>query len=125
MPIPKRTFYFLRHGQTDWNAEGRFQGHADIPLNARGILQAEEACRVLKECSVDLIVCSPLVRALKTAAIVGEQLRKPLFVDSELKERSFGSLEGLIVNDVKRQLGLRPSERMMHHLPADAEQWPA
>ena len=45
MPIPKRSFYFLRHGQTDWNAEGRFQGHADVPLNEVGLAQAELAPR--------------------------------------------------------------------------------
>ena len=43
MPIPKQRFYFLRHGQTDWNVEGRFQGHTDMPLTAAGVQQAHEA----------------------------------------------------------------------------------
>jgi hypothetical protein len=46
VPIPKRDFYFLRHGQTDWNAEGRFQGHSDVPLNAIGLPQARAAAIV-------------------------------------------------------------------------------
>src|ERR1043165_8930145 len=83
MPIPKQHFYFLRHGQTDWNVEGRFQGHTDMPLNAAGVLQAHDAAQTLAGCPVDVIVASPLVRALKTAAIVAERLDKPLFVDSE------------------------------------------
>ena len=69
MPIPPRTFYFLRHGETDWNAEGRFQGHSDIPLNAQGLTQAHAAAQVMATCSIDLIVASPLIRALKTAAL--------------------------------------------------------
>jgi 2,3-bisphosphoglycerate-dependent phosphoglycerate mutase len=123
VPIPNRTFYFLRHGQTDWNAEGRFQGHTDVPLNDRGISQAHDAARALAPCSIDIIVASPLIRALKTAAIVAEFMGKPLFIDSELKERHLGSLEGLIMNDVKSELGLQPNERLVRHLPANAEQW--
>jgi broad specificity phosphatase PhoE len=123
MPIPRRSFYFLRHGQTDWNVEGRFQGHTDIALNALGLAQAASAAQALAGCPVDIIVASPLVRALKTAAVVAERLGKPLFVDSELKERHFGEFEGLVVNEVKRKLGLQPHERLLHHLPADAEQW--
>lgn len=123
MPIPRRSFYFLRHGQTDWNLQGRFQGHSDIPLNPRGLEQAHAAARLLENCSIDVIITSPLVRALKTAAIIAEALDKPLFVDSGLKERHFGSFEGLVVNDVKRQLGVAPTERLVKQLPPDAEQW--
>ena len=123
MPIPQRSFYFLRHGQTDWNAEGRFQGHTDIALNELGLSQARHAAQALAACPIDIIVASPLIRALKTAAIVAERLDKPLFVDSALKERHFGAFEGLIVDEVKRGLGLEPHERLVQHLPADAEQW--
>jgi broad specificity phosphatase PhoE len=123
VPIPKRDFYFLRHGQTDWNAEGRFQGHSDIPLNALGLSQAHEAARVLVQSPVDIIVASPLVRALRTAEIVAERLGKPIVLEDGLKERTFGRFEGLIVNEVKRELGLQPHERLLRHLPDDAEQW--
>ena len=121
--IPQRSFYFLRHGQTDWNVAGRFQGHTDIPLNEAGLAQARAAAEALAACRIDLIVASPLIRARKTAEIVAEQLQRPLLFDDELKERHFGSLEGLIVNDVKAQFGLKPHERLVRHLPADAEQW--
>ena len=123
MPIPRRTFYFLRHGETDWNVEGRFQGHSDIPLNPHGLAQAHEAARVIATCSVDLIVASPLIRALKTAAIVAEAIGKPLRIDSDLRERPFGDYEGLVVADVKRKLGLQLHERLVR-LPDNAEQWP-
>ena len=121
--LPKRSFYFLRHGQTAWNAEGRFQGHTDIPLNDVGLAQAREAARILARCPIDLVIASPLLRARKTAEIVSEALGKPLLFDDELKERHFGRFEGLIVNEVKAQFGLQPHERLAKHLPPDAEQW--
>jgi probable phosphoglycerate mutase len=123
VPIPKRDFYFLRHGQTAWNAEGRFQGHSDVPLNATGLSQAQEAARALARCPIDIIVASPLVRAARTAEIVNERLGKPIVFDDALKERHFGALEGLVIRDVKAKLGMQPHERMLHHLPKDAEQW--
>lgn len=121
--LPRRNFYFLRHGQTAWNVEGRFQGHSDIPLNEVGLTQARDAAMILARCPIDMIVASPLIRACKTAEIVSEQLGKPLLFDDELKERHFGALEGLIVNEVKAKLGLQPHERLVKHLPPDAEQW--
>jgi probable phosphoglycerate mutase len=123
VPIPARNFYFLRHGQTAWNVEGRFQGHTDIPLNDVGLAQACDAAKILARCPVDLIVASPLVRARRTAEIVAEQLGKPLRFDDELKERHFGAFEGLVVNEVKAKLGVLPHQRLVKHLPPDAEQW--
>lgn len=121
--LPKRSFYFLRHGQTAWNVEGRFQGHSDIPLNEVGLAQASEAARILARCPIDLVVASPLTRARRTAEIVSEQLGKPLLFDDELKERHFGAFEGLVVNEIKAQFGLQPHQRLVKHLPPDAEQW--
>jgi broad specificity phosphatase PhoE len=121
--LPKRSFYFLRHGQTDWNIAGRFQGHTDISLNEVGLAQARDAARILGQCPIDLIVASPLIRARKTAEIVSERLGKPLLFDDELKERRFGRFEGLVVNEVKQQFGLQPHQRLVKHLPPDAEQW--
>ncbi len=123
MPIPARSFYFLRHGQTAWNLEGRFQGHTDIPLNELGLTQARDAAERLAPCQIDLIAASPLLRARKTAEIVAERLGKPLVFDDDLKERRFGAFEGLIVNEVKSRFGLQPHERLVKHLPPDAEQW--
>ena len=121
--LPNKSFYFLRHGQTAWNVEGRFQGHSDIPLNELGLTQAHDAAAILARCPVDLIVASPLIRARKTAEIVAERIGKPLLFDDELKERHFGRFEGLVVNEVRAQLGVQPHERLVRQLPADAEQW--
>jgi len=123
MPLPKREFLFLRHGQTDWNLQGRLQGHTDIPLNETGLSQAHGAAERLADQGIELVVASPLIRALKTAAIVAEHIQRPLRVDSDLMERTFGSFEGLVANDVKRRFGLQPHERLTAHLPANAEQW--
>ena len=123
MIIPEKSFYFLRHGQTAWNIEGRFQGHTDMPLNEVGEAQARHAARALRGSAIGIIVASPLVRALKTAAIAAEALDKPLMIDSGLKERHFGSFEGLVVNEVKAKLNVPARERLVHQLPADAEQW--
>jgi len=122
--LPHQPFYFLRHGQTDWNLQGRLQGHTDIPLNETGLAQACAAADVLADKGIGIIVSSPLVRALKTAAIVSERIDRPIYIDSQLKERSFGAFEGQILADLKRSLGLEPHQRLTAYLPADAEQWP-
>jgi probable phosphoglycerate mutase len=121
--IPQRSFYFLRHGQTDWNVAGRFQGHTDIPLNETGVAQAHDAAERLARCRIDVVVASQLIRARKTAEIVAERIGKPLQFDDELMERHFGRFEGLVVNEVKAQLGVQAHERLVKHLPPDAEQW--
>lgn len=117
-------FLFLRHGQTEWNLEGRFQGLADTPLNATGLAQAANAAEILARHRIDRIVSSPLIRALKTAAVVSERVGVPIDVDTQLAERGFGRLEGLVVKDVKREIGVAPDVPMAAHLPPDAEQWP-
>jgi broad specificity phosphatase PhoE len=123
--LPRRPFYFLRHGETDLNKELRFIGAIDAPLNAKGIAQAENAAHRLGAVRIDRIVASPLMRALKTAAVVAEVARLPVHIDSGLRERWFGRLEGRVVAEVKRELGLPLDKPMADHLPPDAEQWPA
>ena len=122
MPI-SRAFYLLRHGQTDWNLEGRYQGHADIPLNATGVAQAEAAAERLAGMQIDRIVTSPLVRALKTAAIVAERVGKGMHPDRGLIERSFGSFDGQVIREVKARHGLRADENSRNILPSDADPW--
>ena len=116
-------FIFLRHGQTDWNLEGRFQGQTDIPLNSTGLSQATDAARRLKHREINRVVSSPLVRALKTAAIVAEEIGLPVHVDTQIRERSFGAFDGLVVAEVKQKHGLPLSEPSASILPPDADQW--
>ena len=62
--------YVVRHGQTDWNVAGKCQGRTDIELNNTGIEQAKNTKEQLKNYNIDLIICSPLKRAIKTAEIL-------------------------------------------------------
>ncbi len=94
MNIPHRRFLYLRHGETDWNAEGRAQGLSDIPLNDLGREQARQAARRLSAVRVGMIVASPLARARETATIVADELGLPVATDDALREVSFGALEG-------------------------------
>jgi probable phosphoglycerate mutase len=84
-----------RHGETDWNAVGRWQGHADPPLNATGRAQARELADRLHDAGIEVIVSSDLARAAETAAIVAARLGLPVVEDAELREIDVGSWSGL------------------------------
>ncbi len=93
-------FYYLRHGETDWNLQRRAQGHTDVPLNPTGIAQAEAARdRLRTKCTAKVICTSPLARAYETARIVNEGLNLPLHVIDDLKECGFGVREGETTHD--------------------------
>ncbi|MGP0001016.1 MAG: histidine phosphatase family protein [Acetobacteraceae bacterium] len=87
-------FWFLRHGETDWNAQGISQGNVDIPLNAVGVAQARAAAGKLRNRGIATIVASPLSRARVTAEFAGEALGLPVALDPDLREVSFGVQEG-------------------------------
>ncbi len=93
-----RSFYFLRHGETDANVQKIFQGHGDNPLNANGRAQAQAAAEILRHYSINRIISSPLQRALETAEIINAVLQKPLSCEDALKERDFGLYEGKSVS---------------------------
>jgi probable phosphoglycerate mutase len=95
-PIP---FWFLRHGETDWNAQGLSQGRTDIPLNAVGLMQAERAARTLHGTRISTIIASPLDRARRTAEIVADPLGLPVTLDADLAEVNFGDEEGQPMGD--------------------------
>ena len=85
--------YLVRHGETSWNIERKVQGQTDIPLNETGVRQAEKVREELKDEVFDACYCSPLMRARRTAEIVTDG-RVEIVIDDNLKERSFGELEG-------------------------------
>jgi probable phosphoglycerate mutase len=94
MTIIKRTsFYFLRHGQTDWNAQGRLMGSQDIPLNETGIKQAHGAASALQFARIKTIAASPLMRARLTAEIAQTFVPAPIVFIDDLREACFGILE--------------------------------
>jgi broad specificity phosphatase PhoE len=86
------TIILARHGETDWNAEGRWQGHSDPPLNERGREQARELAAALD--GVEVVYASDLARARETAEILGARLGLEVQLDPRLRERSFGAWEG-------------------------------
>jgi len=85
----------VRHGETDWNAEGRLQGHTDRPLNKYGRRQAKELADRLAGEGAHAIYASDLVRAKETAEIVGARLGLPVVIDPDLREKHWGTWEGL------------------------------
>lgn len=88
--------YLARHGETDWNAAGRLQGHTDIELNAAGRAQARALAAAVASAGIAAVVTSDLSRARETGAIVAELLGlAPPDVDPSLRERRFGVFEGL------------------------------
>jgi broad specificity phosphatase PhoE len=89
------TFLLVRHGETDWNAAGRLQGHTDRPLNEHGRRQANELAEQLAGEGADAIYASDLSRAKETAEIVGARLGLPVVIDADLREKNWGNWEGL------------------------------
>ncbi len=93
----RRPFWYLRHGQTDWNEANRTQGSTDIPLNETGIAQAHAAAVRLADQAITSLFCSPLGRARHTADIVGARLGLPVQIHNDLREASFGAHEGEVM----------------------------
>ena len=90
-----------RHGQTVWNAERRFQGQSDIPLDETGQAQAERAARLLASLRPDLIVSSDLTRAAATAAPLARLTGLEVTLDKDLRERHGGLWEGLTDTEIR------------------------
>lgn len=86
--------YVIRHGQTDWNVAGKCQGMTDIELNSTGIEQAKQASEQISNYKIDLIICSPLKRARKTAEIINEAIDCKIISDERIIERNCGNIEG-------------------------------
>lgn len=85
----------MRHGQTDWNVSLRLQGSSDIPLNEIGLQQAESASQKISAADWDIILTSPLSRAMETARAISTKTGLDVVIVPDLLERSFGVAEGL------------------------------
>ena len=94
------TLLLARHGETDWNRELRIQGSSDIELNELGRRQAQFLAHELTDVDLDAIYASDLSRALATAEAVAATHGLDVNVDARLRERSFGSWEGLTREDI-------------------------
>jgi len=93
------TLILVRHGETDWNAEHRWQGHSDTELNDAGRAQARGLAEALPR--VDAVYSSDLARARETAEILARALGLEVRLDERLRERGFGSWEGLTMDEIE------------------------
>jgi len=91
----------VRHGQTDWNLEGRYQGQSDVPLNKNGREQAQSLIETLGDRNFSVVYTSDLSRARETAEPIAKALNIPLRVDPRLREINQGEWEGVLVDDIK------------------------
>lgn len=104
--------YVARHGQTRWNAENRICGRTDLPLTEVGLSQARELAEKAVPLGIDLIISSPMVRALDMARIIGQRCGAEVQVDERLIEQNYGVFEGRDRKDTgflanKRQFATR------------------
>ncbi len=95
----------IRHGETDWNVEGRYQGQADPPLNARGLAQARALAARWQQEGIRpaAIYASPLKRAWQTAEILAQATGAPLYAEPRLKEIGLGAWEGVLTPEIMRR----------------------
>jgi broad specificity phosphatase PhoE len=112
MGTPLYQIYLFRHGQTDWNREGRIQGHVDVPLNDSGRAEADRLAHGLRRIRLDAILTSDLSRAKDTATLaLAEASRNawhpivPIFSDSRFREVSLGKLQGLTKPEIREKFG--------------------
>ena len=114
--------YIARHGETDWNREGRYQGRRESNLTPLGLSQASALAGALANESIDRIIASPLRRCVGTAWPLTQQLRIPMETDPRTIEISHGDWEGRLRNDIEREDGttfrlwqLQPQDVTFHN----------
>lgn len=91
----------VRHGETDWNLEGRYQGQSDVPMNDRGRRQSADLVPDLKAYQPSIIYSSDLKRAGETAGILSQELGVPVIFDPRLREVHLGSWEGMLFPEIQ------------------------
>lgn len=113
-------FCLVRHGETDWNAARRLQGHTDIDLNARGLAQAKQMALALKSIHLqfDVLYTSDLQRAAKTAQAIEELFKASAISNMALRERHLGALQGLTTDEAP----MREPELWKSHLSRNIEE---
>ena len=101
MTVTTTTIIVIRHGETLWNVEARYQGHGDSPLTDRGRRQADAVGLRLKAGAVERLIASDLGRTRETAALIARHTGHAPEFDRRLRERSFGLLEGLTTDEIR------------------------
>ena len=95
-------FYLVRHGETEWNKLGKFQGVTDVTLNERGISQAMESAQAATDWGCSAIYSSPLSRTMRVAEEIGRLTSTPVVSKAGLMELSLGDLEGVTGEEMRR-----------------------
>lgn len=124
-------FYIVRHGQTEWNTQGRVQGHSDSPLTDEGVLQAQNTARLLRQIDFDRVFASDLMRAKRTAQIIKSDRKLAVVTTEILREVSFGRFEGRKVAEMVEELReeidkreqLSENELMKHQIDPEIESY--
>ncbi len=99
--MPVTRICLVRHGETEWNAEGRVQGQVDIPLSAVGLAQAQAAAQALAQHDFSAVYSSDLMRVRQTAEPAVRRLALPLQLDAGLRERHYGIFERMLYTEVR------------------------
>jgi broad specificity phosphatase PhoE len=115
-------YLLLRHGETSWNRAERLQGLTDVPLNSFGVQQSRQLVPWFRKIRVAAVISSPLYRARHTARIVGGVTRRPVLIDSRLREIDHGSWTGLKICHIA---GRFPAEFAMWRFSPDKVRLPA
>jgi broad specificity phosphatase PhoE len=95
------SLFLIRHGETDWNIEGRYQGQADPPLNSRGLFQAQKLSQELKDSMLDVLYTSPLQRTRQTAGILADVLDTPVIDEPRLMEIHQGDWQTRLRSEIE------------------------
>lgn len=101
--LPPTDFFVFRHGETEWNWQGRMQGHEDSPLTPRGQAQAEQIAARLTRLQPHVLACSDLGRASQTAAVAAQILGLDPLIHPGLRERRLGIFEGLTLAECEER----------------------
>ena len=101
--------YVVRHGETNYNVEGRYEGRIDTPLNENGIMQARKLKEVFKDIKFDVVITSPLIRTIQTANEITDTEK---ITDERIIERSNGELEGKLKSEITEGIDFNdPNEK--------------
>ncbi len=109
-----KKIYLFRHGETDWNREGRIQCSHDIELNEKGLEQARKNAEFLKDKGIQHIYASPLKRAYKTGEILANLINVGIEAYNDLREMNGGRYEGMLKEEYKKDFGEENYEIFYH-----------
>lgn len=111
----------IRHGETTWNIEGRYQGQVDTPLSPRGIRQGQKAAEALRNIPIDAAIASPLSRAYDTCKFAADLHGLPVATDPRLTEIAHGEWEGIHADEIEAKY---PDDFHRWHTHPDQVQMP-